>query len=246
MKYGYNAKMAFINSLQSEKISENLNVILQNTEAQDDFWNLCKSYAEIGLNAPKYRTPGTCDVQGVFQYADIDTAKDNTVEFIQKYNIDDVDEFFDLVEKILCMGLNDVVVSASPGGILVSDKEQSSYIKPFVNMLDHQVMFAEESWGNFKVIDIDKESMTIKVTLNAGHRMNYHSHQHRDEVWTVIAGKGKTIVDGMEQNVKAGDVITMSAGCRHTVIAETELKLIEVQLGKEIDVNDKQKFELEY
>lgn len=94
------------------------------------------------------------------------------------------------------MGLKDVVVSASPEGILVSDKEQSSYIKPFVNMLDHRVMFAEESWGNFKVIDIDKESMTIKVTLNAGHRMNYHSHQHRDEVWTVIAGEGKTIVDG--------------------------------------------------
>ena len=147
---------------------------------------------------------------------------------------------------ILCMGLKDVVVSASPEGILVSDKEQSSYIKPYVNTLDHRVMFAEKSWGSFKVIDIDKASMTIKVTLNAGHRMNYHSHQHRDEVWTVIAGEGKTIVDGMEQNVKAGDVITMSAGCRHTVIAETELKLIEVQLGKEIDVNDKQKFELEY
>ena len=147
---------------------------------------------------------------------------------------------------ILCMGLKDVVVSASPEGILVSDKEQSSYIKPFVNMLDHRVMFAEKSWGSFKVIDIDKESMTIKVTLNAGHRMNYHSHQHRDEVWTVIAGEGKTIVDGMEQNVKAGDVITMSAGCRHTIIAETELKLIEVQLGEAIDVHDKQKFELEY
>ena len=147
---------------------------------------------------------------------------------------------------ILCMGLKDVVVSASPEGILVSDKEQSSYIKPYVNTLDHRVMFAEKSWGSFKVIDIDKASMTIKVTLNAGHRMNYHSHQHRDEVWTVIAGEGKTIVDGMEQNVKAGDVITMSAGCRHTVIAETELKLIEVQLGEAIDVHDKQKFELEY
>lgn len=147
---------------------------------------------------------------------------------------------------ILCMGLKDVVVSASPEGILVSDKEQSSYIKPFVNMLDHRVMFAEKSWGSFKVVDIEKESMTIKVTLNAGHRMNYHSHQRRDEVWTIISGKGKTIVDGMEQNVKAGDVITMAAGCRHTVIAETELKLIEVQLGKDIDVHDKQKFELEY
>ena len=147
---------------------------------------------------------------------------------------------------ILCMGLKDVVVSASPEGILVSDKEQSSYIKPYVNTLDHRVMFAEKSWGSFKVIDVEKESMTIKVTLNAGHQMNYHSHQHRDEVWTVISGSGRTVVDGMEQKVKAGDVITMSAGCRHTVIAETELKLIEVQLGKDIDVHDKQKFELEY
>ena len=146
---------------------------------------------------------------------------------------------------ILCMGLKDVVVSASPEGILVSDKEQSSYIKPYVNTLDHRVMFAEKSWGSFKVIDIDKASMTIKVTLNAGHRMNYHSHQHRDEVWTVIAGEGKTVVDGIEQNVKAGDVITMAAGCRHTVIAKTKLKLIEVQLGEAIDVHDKQKFALE-
>ena len=146
---------------------------------------------------------------------------------------------------ILCMGLKDVVISASPEGILVSDKEQSSYIKPFVNTLDHRVMFAEKSWGSFKVIDIDKTSMTIKVTLNAGHRMNYHSHQHRDEVWTVIAGEGKTVVDGIEQNVKVGDVITMAAGCRHTVIAKTKLKLIEVQLGEAIDVHDKQKFALE-
>ena len=102
---------------------------------------------------------------------------------------------------VLCMGLKDVVVSASPEGILVSDKEQSSYIKPFVNTLDHRV---------------------------------------------VIAGNGKTVVDGMEQSVKAGDVITMAAGCRHTVIAETELKLIEVQLGEDINVHDKQKYELEY
>jgi mannose-1-phosphate guanylyltransferase len=74
--------------------------------------------------------------------------------------------------------------------------------------------------------------------------MNYHSHKNRDEVWTIIAGKGRTIVDGMEQEVHAGDVVTMQAGCRHTIIAETELKLIEVQLGKEINVHDKQKFRL--
>ena len=146
---------------------------------------------------------------------------------------------------VLCMGLKDVVVSASPEGILVSDKEQSSYIKPFVDQIDQQIMFAEKSWGSFRVLDIEDESMTIKVTLNPGHSMNYHSHERRDEVWTIISGSGRTIVDGMEQPVTAGDVITMQAGCRHTIIADTELKVIEVQLGKEISVHDKQKFELE-
>ena len=76
--------------------------------------------------------------------------------------------------------------------------------------------------------------------------MNYHSHKERNEVWVVIKGEGQTIVDGMEQNVSVGDVITMEAGCRHTVIAKMELQLIEVQLGKEISVHDKEKFELEY
>lgn len=147
---------------------------------------------------------------------------------------------------VLAMGLHDVVISASPEGILVSDKEQSSYIKPFVDKFEQQIMFAEKSWGSFKVIDVETESMTIKVTLNAGHSMNYHSHKNRDEVWVVISGNGKTIVDGFEQAVKTGDVITMSAGCRHTVMAETELKLIEVQLGTDINVHDKQKFALEY
>ncbi|MDO4805473.1 MAG: sugar phosphate nucleotidyltransferase [Lachnospiraceae bacterium] len=146
---------------------------------------------------------------------------------------------------ILAMGLSDVVISASPDGILISDKQQSSYIKPYVDGIDQQVMFAEKSWGSFRVIDVEKESLTIKVTLNPGHRMNYHSHDHRDEVWVVISGEGTTLVDGMEQQVRAGDVITMQAGCRHTVIARTELKLIEVQLGREISVHDKKKYAME-
>lgn len=146
---------------------------------------------------------------------------------------------------VLCMGLKDMVVAASPEGILVAEKEQSSYIKSFVDAIDQQVMFAEKSWGSFRVLDVGENSLTIKVTLKAGNKMNYHSHERRDEVWTIISGTGRTIVDGMEQQVTAGDVITMQAGCCHTIIADTELKVMEVQLGKEISVHDKQKIELE-
>lgn len=147
---------------------------------------------------------------------------------------------------VLCMGLKDVVVSASPEGILVSDKEQSSYIKPYVESLDHTVMFAEKSWGSFRVIDVSDDSLTIKVKLNPGHSMNYHSHEYRDEVWTVISGNGRAVIDGKEQAITVGDVIKMPAGCKHTVIADDALSMIEVQIGKDISVHDKKKFELDY
>lgn len=166
-------------------------------------------------------------------------------EAMMNENCENVHVINELGVPVLCMGLKNAVVSASPEGILVSDKEQSSYIKPFVDQIDQQIMFAEKSWGSFRVLDVEEGSMTIKVTLNPGHRMNYHSHDRRDEVWTVVSGTGRTIVDGMEQPVKAGDVVTMQAGCRHTIIAETELKVIEVQLGEEISVDDKHKYELE-
>lgn len=146
---------------------------------------------------------------------------------------------------VLAMGMKDVVISASPEGILVADKEQSSYIKPYVDRINQQIMFAEKSWGSFRVLDVEEGSLTIKVTLNPGHRMNYHSHRNRDEVWVVITGTGRRVVDGDVKDIHTGDVIMMKAGCCHTVIACTELQLIEVQLGKEISVHDKQKHPLD-
>ena len=57
--------------------------------------------------------------------------------------------------------------------------------------------------------------------------------------------RGETFVTRkIKQPVKPGDVITMTAGCKHTVIADTELQLIEVQLGTDISVADKKKYEL--
>ena len=147
---------------------------------------------------------------------------------------------------ILAMGLHDVVISASPEGILVSDKEQSSYIKPFVDKFEQQIMFAEKSWGRFQVLDAETGSMTVKLTLNKGHSMNYHNHKHRNEVWVVISGKGKTIIDGVERFIKVGDVVTMPAGCCHMVTAQTELKMIEIQIGSEINVHDKHKVNVNF
>ncbi len=165
----------------------------------------------------------------------------NVIENDTNVNVHIVNE---LDVPVLCMGLKDVIVSASPEGILVADKEKSAQIKGYVDKLDNQIMYAEKSWGSFRVLDVEDGSMTIKVTLNPGHKMNYHSHEHRSEVWNIISGNGTVIVDGKKRDVSAGDVIELPAGCKHTVIAETELRIIEVQIGKEINIHDKKKYEL--
>lgn len=147
---------------------------------------------------------------------------------------------------ILAMGLRNVIISASAEGVLVADKDRSSHMKNYLDDEERPVMFAEKSWGSYRVLDASKNSLTVKVTLNPGHQMNYHSHERRDEVWTVTAGEGKTIVDGMEQDVHPGDVITIEAGCKHTIVAKTQLQVIEVQLGEDISFGDKKVYELDW
>ena len=146
---------------------------------------------------------------------------------------------------VLCMGARELVIAASCDGILVSDKEQSGNIKAYVEKIDGQVRYAEKSWGTYQVIDVQPGSMTVRILLASGSRMTYHAHEHRDEVWTIVSGKGKTIVDGMEQDVKTGDVITISAQCKHTIIADTDMSIIEVQIGEEISQKDKTVYSLE-
>lgn len=146
---------------------------------------------------------------------------------------------------ILCMGCRDMIIAASGDGILISDKERSGYMKPYVEQIETEAMYAEKSWGTYTVIDVQPGSMTVKVSMRAGEHMSYHMHNYREEVWTIVSGKGKAVVDGMEQLLRAGDVITIAAGCKHMVEAITALDIVEVQLGDEISASDKIKFDLE-
>lgn len=143
---------------------------------------------------------------------------------------------------ILCMGCKDMIVAASGDGILISDKERSGYMKPYVEKIETEAMFAEKSWGTYTVMDVQPGSMTVKVSMKAGEKMSYHMHNHREEVWTVVSGEGKVTVNDKEKYLRVGDVISLPQKCKHMAEAITDLDMIEVQLGDEISVDDKIKF----
>lgn len=147
---------------------------------------------------------------------------------------------------IICMGCKDMIVAASGDGILVSDKERSDFMKPYVEKLDsEEAMFAEKSWGTYTVIDAQPGSMAVKLKLKEGRAMSYHSYDNRMVTWTVLSGGGIALIDGMEQVLRAGDVVTIAAGCKHMVTATKDMHIIEIQISDDIASDRKQKFEVE-
>lgn len=221
----------------------------------DNYFDLLKKYESLEKISFDYevveKEPSIEVVRFAGEWKDLGTWNTLTEamesRFLGKSQTDDdcqnVSIINDTDMNVLALGLKDIIVAVGPQGILISDREHSSYIKPFVEKIDQQVMFAEKSWGSYRVIDVGEESLTIRIHLRVGSSMNYHSHKHRHEVWVITEGKGISVVDGMTEEVQAGDVISLMAGCKHKLIAKTDLHVVEVQLGKDISVDDKEKFD---
>lgn len=140
---------------------------------------------------------------------------------------------------ILCMGCKNMVIAASGDGILVSDKERSGYMKPYVEKCSTDVRYVEKSWGTFSVVDVQPGSLTVKIHLNSGSSISYHHHENRSETWIVLSGNGRVILNENEKKIKAGESVVLPSGCRHSLIAESDMSVIEVQVGNDISVSDK-------
>jgi len=144
---------------------------------------------------------------------------------------------------IFAMGLKNVIISASPDGIIVSDKEQSSYIKPYVENIGDRPMYEEREWGGYRVLDKQEGSLTKELIIQPGKNISYQMHHHRKEVWTFIQGEGEFILDDVLKKVQTGDTVVIEDGQKHGLKAVTELHFIEVQLGNSLIEEDIERFE---
>lgn len=139
---------------------------------------------------------------------------------------------------IIAMGIKDAVIAASADGIFVSDKGESSYNKPLVEKLDNRPMYEERAWGDFKILDMYKNSLVKHLFIKAGEGISYQLHNHRDEVWTIIDGNGVFILDDVSKNVSQGDTLIIKKGQKHKLKAITDVHFIETQIGSELSEDD--------
>lgn len=144
---------------------------------------------------------------------------------------------------ITALGVKNLIIAASPDGILVSEKAASPRIKDLIKDFDQPPMYEERLWGwsrtlDYSSYDNEEEMVTKRICIHKGKNSTYHYHMHRDEVWTIVKGDGELIIDSTITRVKAGDVVHLPAGKKHGVRAITELEFIEVQTGVGINEED--------
>ena len=75
-------------------VAENLEIdFSENT----DFYELCKRFADVGLNAPNWKSEDGLQIEASFQFEDMDNAVNGTIDFIQKYKIANTDALFEII-----------------------------------------------------------------------------------------------------------------------------------------------------
>ncbi|MGG3625231.1 sugar phosphate nucleotidyltransferase [Bacillus gobiensis] len=144
---------------------------------------------------------------------------------------------------VTVLGANNLVVAASPDGILVAEKEASPQIKELVSGFDQRPMYEERRWGWYKVLDYTKfedgsETLTKRIGIAQGKNLSYQQHYQRSEVWTVIKGYGEFILNDQIFQVNPGDVLEIPVSAKHSIRAISELEIIEVQRGSQLVEED--------
>lgn len=152
---------------------------------------------------------------------------------------------------LLCSGTKNLMVVASPDGILVADKSVSDKVKDYVADLAIRPMYEERRWGTYRVIDRVEFSdghkiLTKQLNIKAGAHISYQLHRHREEIWTFVDGEGCLVLDGEKRNVRRGDVVRIEKGQLHAVMANKELCIIEVQSGDELEEEDIERFDWDW
>ena len=142
---------------------------------------------------------------------------------------------------LIALGVNNLVIAATPDGVLVTEKNKSDRLKEYV--ADRRPMYEKRAWGEYQVLDYHTQtdgenSLTKHLIVKPGQHISYQRHAHRTESWTFVEGDGLLILDDEVTKVTRGDMAYIRPGVKHAIMANSELHIIEVQVGDELAEED--------
>ncbi|GLS60148.1 mannose-1-phosphate guanylyltransferase/mannose-6-phosphate isomerase [Methylobacterium haplocladii] len=138
------------------------------------------------------------------------------------------------------VGLDDVVVVATPDAVLVASKSRSGEVKELVTALRkkahpeadaHRRMY--RPWGWYQRIDIGERFQVKRIMVTPGGRLSLQKHFHRAEHWVVVKGTAEVTLNEQIILVHENEAVYLPIGSMHRLTnpGKIPLELIEVQVG---------------
>lgn len=105
-----------------------------------------------------------------------------------------------------------------------------------------KIMYTEtRPWGSFVVLGNYPDCKIKRLIVSPQKRLSLQSHRFRNEMWVVLHGRGKAIIDGEEIVLQPGKIVTIRVGQTHRLFNDhdlDDLEVIEVQTGSYFGEDD--------
>ena len=157
---------------------------------------------------------------------------------------------------IAAIGVENLVIIDTPDALLVADRAKSQDVKLVVESLNASAdadltelpAVVHRPWGAYATLKQEDGYQVKRITVAPGQKLSLQYHHKRAEHWVVTQGKAIVQIGDEEFETGPGEYRYIPLGEKHrlTNIGETELVLVEVQVGSYLGEDDIVRLKDEY
>ena len=145
------------------------------------------------------------------------------------------------------VGVENVVVIATPDAVLVTSREQAEQVKGLVEKLKAQNrqqavqhLRIYRPWGYYQGVDIGARYQVKRIVVKPNAKLSLQKHFHRAEHWVVVRGTAEVTVGTDIHVVHENELTYIPIGSVHRLAnpGRIPLELVEVQVGSYLAEDD--------
>ena len=150
--------------------------------------------------------------------------------------------------------VDDLVVVDTSDALLITKRNGKNFQKllPSIKESYPEVInypkVERRPWGSFKVINDGMGFKVKEINVLPGQQLSLQKHKHRSEKWVVVEGTATVTLNNDTLTLNIGETISINPKDIHRLanFTESNLKIIEVQLGDYLEEDDIIRIDDEY
>jgi len=145
------------------------------------------------------------------------------------------------------VGLDNVVVVATPDAVLVTSRDKAEQVKDLVERLKAQNreqavrhLRVYRPWGYYQGVDTGSRYQVKRIVVKPNAALSLQKHFHRSEHWVVVRGTAEVTIGSEVRTFHENESTYIPIGSVHRLAnpGKIPLELIEVQVGSYLGEDD--------